>query len=77
MALSKPVYNTLRPFYLLIYLKMENKLTDRLALPNFSEVTWIWTLKVSMGWMIEVARAPDKPPIIKGAKVSKTLRLFF
>lgn len=37
-------------------------------MPSFYDVTWIWTLNVSMGWIRHVAIAPEIPPIIKGAR---------
>lgn len=32
---------------------------------------WTCTFKVSNGWMTEVATAPEKPPIAKGANTLK------
>lgn len=37
---------------------------------------WTCTFKVSKGWMTEVATAPEKPPIAKGANTFKNGLVF-
>jgi hypothetical protein len=73
MALSSPVYNTLKPFYRRISFKSVNKLGCGMDFPSRSEVTWIWTLNVSIGWIKHVANAPEIPPIMNGANESRML----
>ncbi len=57
-------------------MKIEKKLIlDEVDLPSFYENTWIWTFNVSIGWIMQVAKEPDNPPIINGAKASEMLYL--
>jgi hypothetical protein len=41
-----------------------------LAAEISSLFSWIVTLIMSMGWMIDVARQPDSPPITNGCTIS-------
>jgi hypothetical protein len=45
------------------------------AFPNFSETIWIWTFRVSNGWIIDVAKAPENPPTKYGIIQSYILLL--
>jgi hypothetical protein len=51
---------------------MENGLIDPLLCP-YSDLSWIVTLIMSTGWMIQVANMPDRPPITNGWIESRNL----
>ena len=60
------------PFYLTISEPIAKGERFTLPFPAASLLDWMITLMVSMGWMTEVAIAPDIEPIKKG--LNKILR---
>lgn len=67
MALSSPLYRIWSPCSDLILEIILNILRELdLTLPNRYDMIWTCTLRVSRGWMTNVANAPETPPIRKG-----------